>query len=257
VRGIYLTAANVAYLIGPALAGLVLIDNEQIGKVFALGLLLLLPALFVTIKYFRNYQDNTYQEYSTWSTLKYIFRHPDLRNILASNFLLYFFYSWMIVYAPIFLHNTIGFSLSETTTIISIAMLPFVLFQYYFGYLADKKFGEKELLITGFLIAGLSTLLMGIIDVKIFALWAGIIFFTRIGASMIESMIETYLFKKINDQNLDIIGLYRSTRSIVYIVSPLIASLVIIYSGLNALFIILGLIMIGGVYFSLKLKDTL
>lgn len=257
VRGTFLTSLNFAFVIGPLLSGMIVDSNQEIGKVFALGVLLLVPVIHITIKYFKNYKDIEYKNYEFFGTFLYILRKADLRRIFVCNFLLFFFYSWMIIYTPIYLHDTIGFNLGEVSTIIGIGLIPFLLLQLYLGKLADTKYGEKEILTIGLIITGLSTIIMTFFSLKIFIFWAGILFITRIGASMVESMVETYLFKKVTDKNLDIISLYRATRPTAYIAGPIIASILLVFFDIKFLFLFLGIIMILGVNFSLKIKDTL
>ncbi len=257
VRGALLTSLNFAFVIGPLLSGMIVSDDKNIGKVFVLGVLLLIPVIHITVKYFKNYRDSKYKDYEFLGTLIYIIGKPDLRRIFICNFLLFLFYSWMIIYTPIYLHDKIGFSIGEVSTIIGLGLIPFLILQFFLGRLADKKYGEKEILTLGFIITGLSTILMTIFSAKIFILWAGILFVTRIGASMIESMVETYLFKKISDKSLDIISLYRATRPVAYIAGPILASCLLLFIDIKFLFLVLGIILIGGINFSLKIKDTL
>jgi len=258
VRGAFLTALNFAFVIGPLLSGIILGQNKhEIGKVFFLGVLLLIPVIYIAIRYFRNYKDTHYEHYHFIDTFFYVLRKPDLRRIFICNFLLFVFYSWMIIYTPIYLNNVIGFNLGEVATIIGIGLIPFLLLQFYLGKLADTKYGEKEILTIGLIITGLSTIIMSFVSIKIFILWAAILFMTRVGASMIESMVETYLFKKVSDQNLDVISMYRAVRPMAYILSPLFASVLLIFIDIKYLFIILGFIMISGIFASLKIKDTL
>lgn len=257
VRGTFLTSLNFAFVIGPLLSGMIVTSNNEIGKVFALGVLLLVPVIHITMKYFKSYRDIEYKDYEFFGTLFYILRTADLRRIFVCNFLLFLFYSWMIIYTPIYLHDTIGFNLGEVSIIIGIGLIPFLLLQLYLGKIADTKYGEKEILTAGLIITGIATMIMTFFSMKIFIVWAGILFLTRIGASMIESMVETYLFKKVNDKNLDIISLYRATRPTAYIIGPLLASILLVFLEIKFLFLILGIIMVFGTLFSLKIKDTL
>jgi MFS family permease len=257
VRGTFLTSLNFAFVIGPLLSGLIVSSDQEIGKVFALGVLLLIPVIHITIKYFKNYKDAVYKDYEFLETFLYILKKPDLRRIFVCNFLLFIFYSWMIIYTPIYLHETIGFNLGEVSTMIGIGLIPFLALQLFLGKIADTKYGEKEILTIGLIITGLSTILMTIFSAKIFILWASILFITRIGASMIESMVETYLFKKVSDENLDVISLYRATRPVAYIAGPILASCLLLFIDIKFLFLVLGIILVCGINFSLKIKDTL
>jgi MFS family permease len=162
----------------------------------------------------------------------------------------------MIIYIPIFFTKTIGFTLSESTLIISIALISFVLLQIPMGIIADKYIGEKEIMTAGLIIMGLSTMSIAFFDVHSFYFWATLLFITRVGASMVEIMTDTYLFKKINDDSVNILGFYRAIRPIAYIISPILASVLLIFVDINYLFLILGIIVLFGVKFSLGIKDS-
>ena len=81
-------------------------------------------------------------------------------------------------------------------------------------------------------------------------------FVTRIGASMIEITTEVHLFKRIDADNINILGLFRSVRPVAYLISPVIASILLLTIDFKYLFLILGVIMMYGVRYSLSIKDT-
>ncbi len=257
IRGIFLTALNMAFIIGPLITGLLIDDITNAGKVYALGALLLIPVIALTLIHFRKFKDPTYSRNNMISTLHVIRRNPNLYKIFACAFILNFFYTWMVIYTPIFLHEHVGFSLGTVGTIMGIALLPFVLTQAFWGKISDKYWGQKEILTAGFLVAGLSTIVMGLYDARIAIAWIIILFMTRVGASMIEVMVETYLFKIIDAKNADVMSAYRATLPLAYVVSPIVASVFLIFFGVPNMFILLGIILIVGIRYSATLRDTL
>lgn len=262
IRGNFLTALNMSYIIGPLLASALVTSTIDAGRVYVWGLIILLPIFFIAKKHFSDYVDAIYKKNKIIDTIEKIFGNKDLFNICGSNLTLSFFYSWMIIYTPIFL-SEIGFTLSEVTLIIGIALIPFVFLQIPLGRLADKKMGEKEILIAGFLIAGIATIVMSFVekinfvDAKSVVIWMVILFITRIGASMIEIMNETYLFKKVSESDANVLSIYRSIESLSYVVGPIIASILLIFFNINFLFIILGIITLHGINFAWRIRDTL
>jgi MFS family permease len=256
IRGFYLTMMNLSFLIGPFIAGF-LITDAMYWKVYLISGIILLPSLFITFKYLRHFKDPVYVPFAFIPTCKTILSNRDIRSVFEMGSLLRFFYSWMIIYTPIYLVQHIGFSISETTFIIGIALVPFILFQSFFGYLADKFLGEKELLVFGFLVLAFFTSAMAFFPYTSFWAWVGILFLTRIGASAVEVMSETYFFKKIRSSDVNIISMYRMTRPFVYLFSPLIGSLLLLIVDIRFLFLFLGIIMLYGVRYSLMIKDTL
>ena len=67
----------------------------------------------------------------------------------------------------------------------------------------------------------------------------------------------TFFLKKVKATKADIISLYRATRPAAYVVGPLVASVLFIFIDFRMIFLALGIIMFSGLWFSLRLKDTL
>ncbi len=256
VRGIYLTAINFSFIVGPLIAGIMVSDVQEAGKIYALGATLLLPVIYIALKYFKDFEDPEYVTHHFFSTLKYVRGHKNLRNIFSATFILNLFYAVMVIYTPIFLNAKIGLSLSQIGTIMGIALVPFVLSQSVLGKIADKKYGEKEILILGFLITGISTIAMSFSNTNSFVFWAILLFITRVGASMIEIMCDTYLFKKIDEGDVNVISLYRSMLPVGYIFAPLFASLFLIGIDITYLFVVMGIITLWGIHYALAIRDT-
>lgn len=257
VRGISLTAINTALILGPFIAGILITDIVEAGKVYILSLLILIPVFIMTIRFLKHFKDSYYKKVSLWDTFIEIYQNKDLRMTFSVNFVLRFFYSWMVIYFPIFLTQMMGFSISDVTLIISIALISFIILQIPLGMISDKYIGEKEIMTAGLIIMGLVTASMAFYtDIYSLAFWATIMFLGRIGASMVEVTNETHIFKRVDDDSINIISFYRAMRPIVYIISPIIASIILIFTELNYLFLVLGIISILGISFSLRLKDT-
>lgn len=254
IRGIYLTISSLAYVIGPLVAGIVLSDDAY-WKIFMLSSALLLPVYYILFKYMRGFHDPVYKEPKLMYTARAVFKNRDMRSIFAINSILRFFYAWILIYTPIYLTQQIGFSISEVTFMIAIALVAFLILQTPLGYIADTRLGEKELLIVGFIILSVATSSMSFITSTEFWVWAGVLFIGRVGASMVEVMSESYFFKKIDSSNLNIISLYRSIRPFVYL-APLLASLLLFFIDIKYLFLILGIAILYGIQHSLALKDT-
>ena len=172
------------------------------------------------------------------------------------NFLLQFFFTWMVIYTPIYLHQYIGFSWREIGIIFSIMLLPFVILEIPLGRLADTRYGEKEMLAIGFIVMAVSTGLVSFIPVKDMALWIVLLFLTRVGASTVEVMSETYFFKKIDPDKVHIMSAFRMLRPLSYTISPIAAMILLFFIPLQYLFIPLAFLLFYGVRYSLTLEDT-
>lgn len=255
IRGIFLTSANLAWVVAPAIAGFIL-TNGDYWKIYTVAAFLLIPILFITHLYLRKFQDPAYDRVPFWGTLKEIWRRKNVYRIFMANLLLWFFYAWMVIYMPIYLHQHLGFEWSQLGIMFTMMLLPFILVQLPAGRLADKKWGEKEFLTIGFVIIAISSGLLAFISSTSFWVWTVALFATRIGASLIEVMTESYFFKKIDSTDTHILGVFRNTRAIAYIVAPIMASVFLSFFEYRFLFLALGIIMLLGLRYSLTLKDT-
>jgi len=256
LRGHFLTWANVAWLISQIGVVFILIDADY-KKLYLSSALILILVTILIFSRFNKFKDPVYGKPAPfWETLREIWRNKNFLSIFSSSLLLQFFFSWMVVYTPIYLINHIGFSSRETGIIFSIMLLPFILAELPLGKIADKKLGEKEIMSLGFIIMGISTIFLSLTTYKSIVLWATLLFITRVGASMVEIMSETYFFKKIGVQNVNIISVFRSMRPIAYITAPIVATVLFSIIDIRFIFVILGLLMFYGLRFSLAIEDT-
>lgn len=255
IRGIYLTAANITLVVSPTIVSFLVVDDIYL-RVYLLSFVFLIPLYFFIRKFFRNYKDSTQAHILIKETLGEYLTNKKIFNIFIVYFLLQFFYAYMIVYMPLYLHKYIGFEWSEIGVMFTIMLLPFVLFEIPVGNLADNKYGEKEFLTIGLLIIGLSTIVMSFISIKMFFVWAGILFISRVGASIVEITSDSYFFKQVNQDKTNIISFYRIARPLSFIVAPVVATLSFQFLPIQYVFIIIGAVMIIGTKYSLSIEDT-
>ncbi len=256
VRALYLTLMSVVLVISPFTTGFI-VASTNFKTVYGLSSLFLIPLALIILIVFKFRDHTRYETINFTTTLGEFHRKKDIRNIVAANFLLQFFYAIMVVYTPLFLSRYVGFSWSEIGVIFTIMLLPFVLFELPLGRLADRHLGEKEILITGFIIMSISTLAIAFLNSNVLWMWAFLLFLTRVGASFVEIGSDAYFFKKVTQKNTDLISFYRGMIPVAYIAAPLIASQIIAVSGIAYVFVFLSVALIAGIFFSSKLRDTL
>jgi MFS family permease len=256
-RGLYLTLSNITFVISPIVVGAIL-DSKDFSTIYFISALLLVP-VYAIIYSTLNIKP-THEPTPLLVSAHHFVRSKNLRNVFYANAILQFFYAWMTIYTPLYLSQNLGFSWSAIGVMFSIMLLPFVIFEYPLGWVADKWIGEKEILIGGFVIMTTATLSLAFIPANFF-LWTTVLFATRIGASAVEIMTETYFFKKVASSDVGEISFFRMSRPLAYITAPLIAALGIgiiksSNGSLSYTFAVLALIVILGVIPALKLKDT-
>jgi len=255
-RAVFMTIINIGIALAPLLASF-LITNDGFKKIFLLAAVCMTLGFLIILKNFRNYKDPKYSIPSFTKTLHAIIENRDLRAVIYMHFLLSFFYTWMVIYTPIYLNIKMNIPLRDILMIITpIALLPFILFEFILGKIADTKLGEKELLFCGFFITGITTAGLYLINTTSILLWAGALFFTRVGACMIEVMTEAYFYKKVDSTQPNIISFMRTVRASAYIIAPLLGSLILLNLPYRYLFLILGIIMFTSLPYILKIQDT-
>ncbi|MFZ3019936.1 MAG: MFS transporter [Minisyncoccia bacterium] len=246
VRGIFLTAANLALIFAPLLSGFLLVNNDY-RRIFLFSLLALIPVFF--LQFGKQIEKHSIPQNHG------IIPHS-LRLGIFLSFILQFFYGWMVAWSPIYLHQIIGFDWPTIGVIFSIMLLPFVLFELPLGELEDRMFGEKEIMAGGFLLAGIATASVSLISGASFMVWALVLFLTRTGASAIEISTESYFFKHVSGGDTGIIGIFRLVKPVALISAPIIGALCIKLLGFGPSFIVLGGILVMSAFVAMRLKDT-
>ena len=209
----------------------------------------------IVVTGFKNFTDPTYDNVPVFKLLFSFDRERNILHIITINFLLQFFYAWMVIYTPLYLSQELGLGFGVIGIIFTIMLLPFVLIQFPLGWFADKVWGEKELLAIGFLIMAVSTVLIPFVPNKLLFL-GGILFLTRVGASTVEVMSETYFFKKINEKEPQVLSLYRLMTPVAFILGPISGGFIVHFFGFEPLFAILASLLLIGIILSLRLHDT-
>jgi MFS family permease len=256
-RGIYMTFVNLAWVFAPLLAGFILSDGAY-WKIYLFALIIILPVFVILNTALSGFKDSQYVLSNPFKTFSELYKNKNLLNIFLACFFLQIFYSWMTIYTPIYLHTNLGLDWRSIGIIFGIMLLPFVFVQFPAGKLADSKLGEKEMLSVGFIIMSLATVAIYFTTGTNLLVWGLILFGTRVGAAVVEIMCDVYFFKKVDNQNANIISFYRMARPFAYIFGPLLATIILNISGLGLknLFLVLGFLMIFGLKFSLSIKDT-
>ncbi len=256
IRGVFMTIVNTGFLFGPFLS-MRLFEKYNFNGVFAIVLIIDLLILIISIFAFNNLKHTYKKSFTILGLLQKAKKRVNVLRIYSISWILNFFYAVMVIYMPLYLSNSIGLTKPEIGIVFTIMLLPFVLFQYPVGKLADKKMGEKELIIFALMIMALSTLSIYYIDSKNLFIWGSVLFITRIGASFIEILRDSYFFKRIDGGDIELIDFFKTAKPFAYITFALISGLLLDFLEIKSMFIILTLVIIIGLYPAFKLKDNL
>ncbi len=255
IRGAYLSICSSAWIIAQLAFGVIL-GEFPLKTVYLASLIIML--VFFTLAYFHfgNILDPKYDRMSVKKYLKEFLKNKNLFRAYGLNFLIQFFYSWMVIYTPIYLSLHLGFTWKEIGLIFAIMLLPFVLIPFRLGQYADK-IGERKMLMFGFAVASIGTLSLFFIKQHSLWIWALFLFTTRVGAATIEVMSDAYFFKHIKPENEEFVGTYRSASPVAYILGPFFAFIVFTFvPSFGFLYLILGALMLSGIYLSSTIKKS-
>lgn len=253
IKGKQLTVGNLAWVASPVISGC-LLAVYGFKSLFLIAAIISFLALITFFKLKGEY-NHDHVKIKFLTSLRKITRNKNLPKIILGNLWLEIFFAFMVIYMPLYLRK-IGLEWSQIGLVFTIMLIAFLIFQYPAGWLADNKYGEKEILMFGFLLAGITTCLIFFIHSTTVWVWGVMLFTNRIGASLIQVMNESYFYKQIDGRDIDMIIFFRLTRSFGYIIMPIIASVVLIFYPLEYIFLFLGIFMLAGLFVAGGIEDT-
>jgi MFS family permease len=255
IRGTFLTISNLAIAIAPIIVASFALGTELI-PVYAAALILLWPLVLIAFFGIKKGVPTNYEKHSISLPFGDIKRAINVWRVTKARFVLEFFYAIMVIYVPIYLRTSIGFSWAEIGVMFSIMLLPFIIFGWPVGFVADKFLGEKEIMTLGYFILGTSVLAMPFIGSKLI-IWTIVLFISRIGACFVETTTESYFFKHIDSRDTGFISIFRISRPAAVIIAAAVGTLSLELLSFNKVFFVLAFVIFIGMRNSVKLKDTL
>lgn len=256
IRTVYLTIMNLGWIVAPT-ASAFLVELGNYPFAFLAAAVVTLPLFLIIVSQRHNLKDSSkYHKESILKSLRKMWQSRNLRGIFMSAIALNLFFSSAVIYIPIYLHQNLGIGWEQLGWIFSFMLLPFIIFEIPAGIIADKYLGEKEMLFLGLLIILLSLVLFATIKSSTPWIWAFTLFFSRVGAALVEAMRDSYFFKNVSVKDVGFINIFRITGPIGYIVGASIASLALLLMPVNSIFLIFAAFLLPVFYFVALIKDT-
>lgn len=256
VRASFLTAWNMGAFIAPLFIGALLASSDAYGNVFVAAAAAATPlVLLFAIR--RLPHGEMTSPARLRDTIACILCNRDLVAVTLGNLVLYLFYVWAPLYAPIYLHTVLGFSWSDLGWIFSIMLIPYVLIEYPAGWIADKYLGDKEMMFAGFLIAGGALASIGLLtSASPLLLILCVLLTSRAGAALVEAMTAGHFFRRVSERDVNSISIFRGVWPLSYLVAPIIGSVILYFGNYQLLFFITGgFVVLAGITATLFVKD--
>ena len=256
IRGVHLMVMNIGFLLAPYLSTHLLsrFGYPTLFITVFIGYLVVLLSVILLLR-FENRTRIERPKTRLLRSLRDVIHIPDLRHIFIVSFALEFFYSIMIIYTALHLQN-IGFNWNEIGLIFTIMLIPFVVLQYPAGLLADKRFGEKEMLALSFLLTIVATLGIALYHEKQLWVWAALLCLTRVGVSVIEVLRDSYFYKQIDGNDIHIIAFFRMSRPVANMLGAGISVILLVFFPLTSVFYAIALVLFLALFHVFALTDT-
>lgn len=252
IRGLYMSLSYLGWIGAPALAGL-LTHRYGFGMAYLVAAGMVLIGLCIILIAERSYIDHDYDTRSFSKTFTLLRKTPLLRRVITINFILQFFFVWMVIYSPLYLHTILQFDLETIGILFSIMLIPYVIFPYRIGKLADR-IGERNLIIAGITITAIATMIFALLGAQSALYYGIILFITRIGASITEIATESYFFKQVTDSDTAMIGIFRNMMPFAYIIGPIVGAVLLGFISYSSLFIVLSILLFFGIVYACRLE---
>jgi len=256
-RGLFLTIMSLTGALAALLSGFLVGDSiPNFSAAYIMSAILLIPFLLIVMRYFKSFKDPEYSHLNVFSGMRCFFGLKDIRNVFFAHFLLQIFFTWMVIYTPLYLSKALGFNWEQIGQIMFGGLMAYVFFEYIIGVIADKWLGEKEMMALGFVIMAVATSWFTFLTEPIVIVWMLAMFMTRVGASFVETTTESYFFKHTDGHDSVLISFFRLTRPLSIAIGSLLGSLTLYLLEIQLIFVVLGFLMIPGLFFTMALKDT-
>ncbi len=249
---ISITYALAAFSVGPLLGT----GEPRFELAYLLSAFLLIPFFYITVTKFKDFIDPKYPHFKVFEGIAYCWKYKDIRNVFFAHLFLQLFFTWMVIYTPLYLATVIGFDWEKIGSILFVGLMAYVFLEYGIGLIADSYIGEKEMMALGFAIMAISTSWIVFLDSSSIMAWMVTMFMTRVGASLVETTTESYFFKHTRSKDINIIGIFRITQPLSYVGGAVLGATTLHYLPFELLFVILGILMIPGLFFAMALNDT-
>lgn len=254
IRGKHLTFMNAGYLFGPFFSTKVL-DSYGYSGVFSVLLIINAVIFVVALMSLRSANHRFKGEVTAKDIIKKVSVRKNILRIYYLSFVLEVFYALTVIYIPIHLAD-IGYSWEKIGLILTIMLLPFVFLQYPMGLLADKRMGEKELIIVSVFIMSVSSFALFFMMSGTILLWSVVLFSGRVGCAMLEVLRDSYFYKRIDGDDVDLIDFFRTAMPSAFVISSAITLPLLIFFPIKTSFLVVAIITLTGFLPAYFLEDN-
>ncbi len=253
--GLLYTILNVAWLVGPLVAGFFLLE-------FGMQTVFLFVALFYAISLFLFSVIKTEEKVKKREILdkhillniKYYLKEKKLRESYVMSAGLQVWWSLVYIYVPLFIINN-GLNAAVISIFFTIAVIPLIISEYKIGQLADTK-GYKFFFERGFLLLAITAIILFFLNNIYVELT--ILAFASFFAACIEPIQDSFFFKYVKNQDEEkYYPLFSTAVDIGGIIGKVLPAIGLLFLPANYVYLIIGALMFIFFLYSRKIKEVL
>lgn len=252
-EGFYFTVANLAWMIGPLIGGLIA-NAYGLREVFLMSAILpLLSFVIINSKKFKEHNRIHKENHSIPVNFLEFLKSRSRALLFMMTLGLLFWWSMIYTFIPLYINDS-GFSVETVGIVLFMVVLPLILLEVPAGNLADK-FGYKKFFFFGFFLMSALAVLTFFVNSPIIVLT--LIVCGSIGAAFVEPLREAYFFEitAAKDENRFYV-IHRIAVPIGQLLGPLIFSTFLLFSTYRYLFLFIGTLMLIFSMISLFIKEV-
>jgi len=257
-EGFYFLFSNIGWFFGPIIGGVIAryAGNEP---VFVMSGISLIVGLFYMARQHivvenPSLESPAFEEKKVKAFDKFK-KFIENKNRIVSYFISIFLISWMAfktVVIPLFVADN-GYGSDTTGLVISLCILPYIIFEMPIGRYADKK-GLRLPIMSGFFIIAFFAL--ATYFSPIFYLDALFLIFANIGAAFIEPLRDVYFFTNTEKKDEDALyGVFITADPIGRFIGPALVSTSLILLPFDYVFVVFAVLFVVAGCVSVLIKD--
>lgn len=255
-RGLSLALMSGIALLAPLTISYLVEDGDSLSELYAISVGIGILFMIIIVGIFRRFVDPPYQHFTFHHMLSSAWRNKNIRIVMMAHFILQLFFTWSMIYIPLYLATVIGLPWSSIGAILAAGLFGYLVCEYPIGIFADNFWGEKEMMAVGFLILAISVAAISAYPSPYVYGWMILMFITRIGASLVEVTTESYFFKKVDGEDAQLMSLFRLLRPLATVFGALLGSVALLLLPFQLIFLVFALCLVVGVFISDLLVDT-
>ncbi len=252
-EGLKYTFANIAFVIGPLIAGY-LLNVIGINYLFVISaVVILIGALFF---WGFGIHDGKKSRHVNKSMIKNFFSFFKSRERIISYILgggVYFWWGLIYLFIPLYIVRE-GLSKSYVGYFLFAVAVPLIFLEYWFAKIAGRR-GFKKMFVFGYSIAG--TFAIACFFVSNIYVMIGLLTLASLGLAMLEPTVESYFFDILNeDEEYRYYGPFNTSVDLNAFVGRVLGSTILLFLPFKFIFLLFGGAMFIFALIALNVRDV-